>query len=90
MSHAPSIDFCALITGFARAALIDLGQLPEPGTGALARDLAMAAQNIAILEILQEKTRGNLNPAEQLLLDKLLGELNVAIASATKEEACGK
>ena len=86
MDSRPTIDFCALISGFARAALIDLGQAPEPCTGAFGRDLAMAEQNIAIIEMLRHKTRGNLTAGEQELLEKLLADLRLAL-SAAKEEA---
>ncbi|OPZ58308.1 MAG: hypothetical protein BWY87_01517 [Deltaproteobacteria bacterium ADurb.Bin510] len=86
MDPKPTIDFCALISGFARAALIDLGRVAEPCTGVLSRDLAMAEQNIAIIEMLRRKTSGNLSAVEQELLEKLLTDLRQALAAA-KEEA---
>ena len=82
MHHNPTVDFCALIAGFAQAAMMDLGQLPDPETGACCRDLFMAEQNIAIIELLKVKTQGNLTAAECDLLESQLAELKTLFAAA--------
>lgn len=47
-------------------------------------DLAVARQNIDLLELLQEKTRGNLSGEEQVLLEKLLFEVRLKFVEAQK------
>lgn len=85
MHNKPTVDFSALITGFAQAAMMDLGQLPDPETGACCMDLFMAEQNIAIIEMLKVKTQGNLSVAESDLLESQLAELKTLFAAATGE-----
>ncbi len=47
---------------------------PRPDTGKTEVDLLWARQNIDLLELLQTKTKNNLSPDEERLLDKLLLE----------------
>jgi len=70
---------------FASAAMISMGRVPEPATGTIHRDLATAQQNIDILTLLQEKTRGNLNADEERLMDQILYELRMSFVEAMKE-----
>jgi hypothetical protein len=65
--------------------MISMGRVPEPATGAIHRDLAIAQQNIDILTLLQEKTRGNLNADEERLMDQILYELRMSFVEAMKE-----
>ncbi len=47
-------------------------------------DLAVARQNIDLLELLQEKTQGNLSGDEQILLEKLLFEVRLKFVETQK------
>ncbi|HQI82008.1 MAG TPA: DUF1844 domain-containing protein [Deltaproteobacteria bacterium] len=80
-----AIDFTTLVMSFASAAMISMGRVPEPATGTIHRDLATAQQNIDILTLLQEKTRGNLNADEERLMDQILYELRMSFVEAMKE-----
>ncbi len=74
----PKIDFSTLILSLSTSTLYSLGVAPDPETGALGRpNLDMARQTIDTLEVLQEKTRGNLDAEEHKLLDSLLYELRL-------------
>lgn len=81
----PPLDFSTLVLSMASTAMVQLGAVPGPGGGAAAPDLEAAKQAIDILAILEEKTRGNLDDAEQKLLNSLLYDLRVAYVDAQKK-----
>lgn len=69
-----SIDFSTFSISIASAAMMGLGLAPRPDTGKVELDLAMARQNIDLLELIQAKTKNNLSADEARLLDQLLLE----------------
>lgn len=74
----PPLDFASFVHSIAISALHQLGLVADPETGQTpAPDLEMASQNIDILQMLQEKTRGNLDAEEGRLLESLLYELRM-------------
>ena len=85
-STLPVIDFPTLIMSFASAAMISLGRVPDPVTGQVSKDLALAKQNIDIISLLQEKTSGNLLPEELNLVEGILYELRICYVEARKGE----
>ena len=68
------IDFSTFMMSIASAAMMGLGLAPRPDTGKTEVDLDLARQNIDLLDLLQQKTKGNLSPDEANLLEKLLLE----------------
>ena len=79
------IDFSTFIVSLSTSALYHVGLVPDPETGKPAEpNLPMARQTIDTLEILQEKTRGNLEPEEARLLESLLYELRMRFVEANK------
>ena len=79
-----TVDFTALIMGFSSAALYYLGEAPLDGKAAPKRNLALARQNIDIISMLREKTRGNLADDEAKLIEQLVTDLKVRLVSAGK------
>jgi hypothetical protein len=79
-----TVDFPTLIMSFASAAMIGMGAVPDPLTGAVSRDLDVAKQNIDIISLLKDKTRGNLTRDEEALLDNILYELRIVFIQAQK------
>jgi hypothetical protein len=76
-SPAPA-DFAMLVQPFFVAALYHMGLAADPETGNPgARNLPLARHNIDILEVIAEKTRGNLSGEEQQLLEGVLYELRM-------------
>ncbi len=71
------VTFSTFALGLSTQALLHLGEIPNPMTRALERDLGAAKQVIDILGILREKTRGNLEPGEEALLDSVLYDLRM-------------
>jgi hypothetical protein len=78
----PPLDFSTLVLSMASAAMVQLGNVPGPDGSAGPLDLDAAKQAIEILGILEEKTRGNLDEAEEKLLKSLLYDLRVAFVDA--------
>ncbi|MDH3687128.1 MAG: DUF1844 domain-containing protein [Myxococcales bacterium] len=81
----PKPDFAALVVSLGSSALFHLGLVPDPATGETgAPDLPLARQTIDLVEILQEKTHGNLTPEEDQLLQSLLTDLRMRYVEASK------
>jgi hypothetical protein len=81
------IDFYTFVLSLGSSALMHLGDAPHPETGeTLPANLPVAHQTIDILSMLQEKTRGNLTPAEEKFLENLLMDLRLRYVS----KAAGK
>jgi hypothetical protein len=77
-------DFSLLVQSFAITALHHLGQMPDPAGARGEPNLPLARQNVEILEILEQKTRGNLEPGEAHLLASLLYEVRMHYVEASK------
>ena len=74
----PAIDFSTFILSLSTTALYQMGLAPDLATGDPAEpDALLARHTIDTLEMLRDKTRGNLDPEEQKLFDSLLYELRM-------------
>ena len=71
------MTFETLVMSLSSTAMVQLGLIPDPTTNQPAKNLATARQTIDILEILQAKTKGNLDESESKLLDNILYELRM-------------
>lgn len=77
-STMPPVDFATFVLSLGSSALLHLGELDEPTSGAKPKiDLGMAKHTIDVLVMLQEKTKGNLSSAEATLLENLLFDLRL-------------
>ncbi|MFQ5697443.1 MAG: DUF1844 domain-containing protein [Myxococcota bacterium] len=74
----PPISFGAFVLMLSTSARIHLGDAPAPGSDSPGEvDLEGARQTIDILEMLQAKTQGNLEPEEEALLASVLHALRL-------------
>ena len=78
------VDFHTFILSLGSSALLHLGELEHPEAGAARQDLSLAKHTIDILAMLDEKTKGNLTPAEEKLMESLLFDLRLRYVEATK------
>jgi hypothetical protein len=79
----PPIDFSSFVHSIAISVLHHLGLVADPETGRTAvANLELARQNIDILDMIQSKTRGNLDPEESRLIETLLYELRMRYVEA--------
>ena len=73
-----AIDFSTFVLSLSTTALYQLGRVPDPETGAtIEPNRVIAQQTIDTIEMIRDKTRGNLEPDEAKLLDSLLYELRL-------------
>jgi hypothetical protein len=77
--------FAQLVMQQANLAFLFLGKEPNPQTGKPMRDLEGARMLIDQLEMLQAKTKGNLNREEEALLKQSLMSVQLAFVDATNE-----
>jgi len=76
--QAAPIDFYTFVLGLASSAFVHLGDAPHPETGEPGKpELGLARQTIEILDMLREKTKGNLTEEEAAFLENLLTDLRL-------------
>lgn len=80
-----TLDFAGFIMSLASQVFISMGEQPNPESGNMEEDLCLARDYIRILEILQEKTRGNLTEEERGLLDSILIDIRFKYVNRIKE-----
>jgi hypothetical protein len=81
----PRVDFAVLVQIFLTQAMAALGLIGEPGKDPPPRHLPLARHFIDLLAVLDEKTRGNLTPAEEKLLSTSLHELRLMYVELGKQ-----
>lgn len=73
----PPIDFMTFVTSLSVSALLHLGVMPDPESNQPTVNIPLARQTIDLVEMLREKTLGNLNEDEQQHLDAILYDLKL-------------
>jgi hypothetical protein len=81
----PPVDFPTFVLSLGSSALMHLGEAPHPVSGNTDQNLPMAKHTIDILSMLQEKTKGNLAPPEDELLENLLYDLRLRYVEVSKK-----
>ena len=81
-AHAP-VSFAQFLVSLGSSALVNLGEIADPSTGQKRQDLPIARHSIDVLEVLKEKTAGNLDEDEGRLLEALLNDLNQKYSAAS-------
>lgn len=77
--------FLGLVQSFQMAAMQQLGKVPNPSTGQTERDLGNARLSIDMLEMLRERTAGNLTNEEARFLDHVLTEVRLVYVKETSD-----
>jgi predicted metal-dependent hydrolase len=78
--------FFSLIMTFQTAAMQQMGKLKNPISDKIERDLQQAQLSIDILDMLEEKTCGNLSEDETKLLKGILQELKLNYVDEMSKE----
>jgi hypothetical protein len=81
----PEVDFKFFATTLAIQASMALGQIPNPASNKAEVDLGQARFLIDTLGMLKEKTKGNLTPEEERLLENFLYDLRMIYLSHSQE-----
>ena len=81
----PELTFAAFLWSLSEQALAALGEVPDPSSGKVSRDLIMAQQMIDIIAMLRDKTRGNLDAQEQAMLQEILSSLQMKYVELARQ-----
>ena len=82
----PALDFITFILSLSQTAFLNLGLGPHPETGQdLPVDLMSARWTIEALEMLQERTKGNLSGEEERIFERILAELRMAFVQVSAQ-----
>jgi len=97
----PELDFATFVLSIIGTAFVHLGDAPDPeadgGNGGATEgsqaaslraepNLIMARQDIELLSLLQEKTRGNLTGEEEQVLSQGLYDLRMRFVEVSKSQ----
>ena len=78
----PEVNFVTFLLSVSTSALIQLGEIEDPATKQPVKNLPLAKQTIDLIGMLQEKTKGNLTPDEEKLLENILYDLRMRYVKA--------
>ena len=81
MPPLPPATFETLVSMIFTQALAALGQIPDPSTGEATVNKAFAKHHIDTLDMLSEKTKGNLSESEAKIVDEALHAMRMAFVN---------
>ena len=79
----PPINFTTFVFSLSSSALIQLGEIPDPFSEQVGKNLTAAQQTIDILGLLEQKTKGNLDEEEDRALEAILYDLRMRFLRAS-------
>ena len=79
----PEINFSTFVISLNASALVQLGVIEDPGSGQKIKNLPVAKQTIDILNMMEEKTRGNLTNEEENIIKNVLYDLRILYVKET-------
>jgi len=82
--ETPKAEFVVIVHSIATQALVSLGKIKNPLTNRKEVDLKGAKFSVDLLQVLAEKTRGNLTETEERYLQGILYQLRMAYVEAAK------
>ena len=83
----PEAGFETLVSFLGTTAMFQLGLVTGPSGERIPADLTNARHTVDMLEVLEQKTRGNLTSDEARLLEDVLYELRMAFVEVQKRSA---
>lgn len=69
--------FVQLISSLHAGALQQMGKIKNPATGAIERNLEQAELTIDMIDMLRERTQGNVTPDEEKFIATVVSELKL-------------
>ena len=79
----PDPSFSMIISSFVAQSLMALGEMESPVDGQRTCDLGTAKFTIDLLQVMQDKTQGNLDDNEKKMLDSALYDLRMRYVRAS-------
>ena len=83
----PEVTFTAFVMSLNTSALFHLGEISDPATGEKNQDLVLVKHTIDTLQLLEEKTKGNLTDDEQDLLKNALYDLKMRYVAKVSQQS---
>ena len=80
----PEVTFSAFIMSLNTSILFHLGELADPETGKVLKNIELARHAIDTLVVLEEKTKGNLTEEEAELLKNILYDVKLRFVKTVK------
>ena len=80
-------QFVSLVFSLQQAAMSQLGKIANPATGKMEKNLIQAKATIDMLEMLKEKSKGNLTETEQKIVLNTLDNLYLNYADEAEKPA---
>ena len=71
----PPVNFSQFVVSLASSALVHLGEIAEPGTTTTNKNLRLAGHTLNVLQMLHDKTNGNLDADESKLMHAILTDI---------------
>lgn len=78
--------FVQLLYIFHSSAMQSMGKVKNPFTDKIERDLQQAKQSIDMIEMMKEKTKGNLSEELNSILDRFLTELRLNFVDESSKD----
>jgi len=75
--YFPEVTFSSFVLSLSTTVMYHLGDFPDPATNKAEKNLAAAKQTIDMLNMIKNKTAGNLDIDEKALLEGILYELMI-------------
>jgi hypothetical protein len=79
----PALDFSSLVFPFYTQALIKLGMIEDPVSGQVSGNPELAKRLIDLIDLLRDRTKGNLEPDEEKFLEACLSQLKMGYLKQT-------
>ena len=79
------LTFSTFILSLSTSVLVSLGELPDPLKNEENLNLPLAKQTISLIEMLTDKTKGNLAEEEERLVSNILYDLRMKYVEAAKK-----
>lgn len=82
----PNYQFISLVYSLQQTAMMQLGKISNPLTGKVEKSIVQAKATIDMLEMLKEKTKGNLTKTEEKMLLTILSNLYLNYSDEVSKE----
>jgi len=83
----PNYQFMSLVYSISQTAMMQLGKISNPLTGKVEKNIVQAKATIDMLEMLKEKTKGNLTKTEEKMLLTTLSNLYLNYSEEVNKES---
>jgi len=80
------LTFSTFMLSLSTSVLVGLGELPDPIKNEKNVNFPLAKQTIGLIEMLMEKTKGNLTEEEDRLVGNMLYDLRMKYIEASKQK----